>query len=126
MEVKQQHATDLTVRVAVTPQNKQEVVRVLDRVTSARGWVRTPAAPGLNELYNREVLYFSYGRNPRDMLITITDIKNVSELELSAFIEGSEPGLVEVVVDQFIADVRAIQSVSSVYKEDPRDSGHAL
>jgi hypothetical protein len=117
-EVKQ-HPTDLTVRVGVTSQSKQEVVRVLDRVTSAKGWVRTPAAPGLNELHKREVLFFSYGRHPRDMLITIHDIKKVTELELSAFFESSQPGLVEGVVAQFVADVRAVPGVSFVQEERP-------
>jgi hypothetical protein len=112
-----QHPTDLTVRVGVTQQSKREVVGVLDRVTSAKGWVRTPAAPGLNELHKREVLFFSYGRHSQDMLITIHDLKDVSELELSAFFEASAPGLVEGVAARFVAEVKTLPGVTSVREE---------
>jgi hypothetical protein len=115
-EVKK-HPTDLTVRVAVPMEGRAAVVGVLDRATSERGWARTPAAPGLNELAKREVLYFSYGRNPKEMLVTITDLKNPSELEVHAFFEATEPGLVEGVVAKFVAEVRTIPSVSSVQEE---------
>jgi hypothetical protein len=111
------HPTDLTVRVVVAPEGKGSVVEVLDRLTSEKGWVRTPAAAGLKELHNRDVIFFSYGRTPKDMLVTIHDLKKVTELEVSAFFEASEPGLVEGVVATFSNEVKSVPGVSAVYEE---------
>ncbi|HEY9199860.1 MAG TPA: hypothetical protein VIR60_10875 [Gammaproteobacteria bacterium] len=113
----EKHPTDLTVRVAAAEHQKEAVVAVLDQLTSEKGWVRTAAAPGLDELQNRKVIFFSYGRKPKEMLITITDLKTPAELELSAFFEPSAPGLVEGVVATFVARVKRIPGVSAVHEE---------
>lgn len=111
------HPTDLTVRVNVTPESKDSVVKVLDRVTAQKGWVKKPASSGLNELHKRDIIFFSYGRTPKDMLVVIHDLKKASELEVSAFFEASEPGLVEGVVAAFVAEVKSVPGVSAVREE---------
>lgn len=111
------HPTDLTVRVVVAPESKDSVVAVLDRLTIEKGWVRTPAASGLRELHGRDVIYFSYGRGPKDMLVTIHDVRRITELEVSAFFEASEPGLVEGVVTSFAKEVKSLPGVLSVSEE---------
>jgi hypothetical protein len=112
------HPTDLTIRLETTPEAKPAVVALLDRLSKERGWVRQNAAPGLNDLGNRKITYFSYGRRAKDILIVITDVKKESELEVSAFLEPEIPGVVEKVAAQFAVEAKAVSGVLSV-KEEP-------
>ena len=113
----QKHPTDLTIRFSVAPESKSTVVATLDRMAFERGWTKTGAAPGLDELAKRKVMFWSYGRHPKEMLLTITDIKKESELEVRAYFEPSIPGVVEEIATRFSAEVRSIPGVSSVVQE---------
>ena len=111
------HPTDHTIRVTVNASAKPAVVEVLDRLTAAHGWTKTKASGDLSDLTKRPIVFFSYGRNPKDMLITITDIKKDTELEVSAFFEDALPGVVEGVAKAFAIEVRSVPGVSQVEEE---------
>jgi hypothetical protein len=113
----QKHPTDLTLRIALTSESKAPVVAVLDRITSERGWKKTGSAPGLDEIAKRKVTFWSYGRTEKEMLLTITDIKKESELEVRAYFEPSISGTVEEVASKFATEARSVPGVSSVVQE---------
>ena len=113
------HPVDLAIRVSVRPEAKSSVVAVLDRIAAERGWTKTPADGDLRELFKREVIFWSYGRKPKEMLLVITDLKKPQELEVNAFFEPTIPGVVEEVAARFSAEVKSVPGVSSVV-EEPR------
>lgn len=108
------HPVDLSIRVTVDVAAKPSIVSLLDRITLARGWKKTRASVELSIFTNRPTLYFSYGRNSQDMLVTITDLKSESEIEVHAFFEESLPGVVEGVTREFTHEVKSLPGVKSV------------
>ncbi|MBA9848522.1 hypothetical protein D7S55_26610 [Ralstonia pickettii] len=71
----------------VAPEKYADFVRDLDAALGVQGLRKFAAAPGLDDLLGRPVLYFEYKRDVSEKtgFLVATDIKGVSKIEFLVF-----------------------------------------
>lgn len=81
------HTTELSVATS----EYRELVAAFDMIADGFGLKRLGAAPGLNELYGREVLFWTYevqDRAERRGALTVTDVKAPGTVLLRVYEDG--------------------------------------
>jgi hypothetical protein len=97
------------IRISVDPRAKEEVVALLTGISRTKGLGPTLAEPSLNELKGRTVVFFSFGRTRKEMLLTITDVLSNEELQIRAYYEPALPGVVESIVAELARRVPLVR-----------------
>ncbi|WP_194756337.1 hypothetical protein [Aliidiomarina indica] len=107
-----------TAEFNVATSDYEDIITALDMVAERFGLIRLGAAAGLNDLYGREVLFWTYevqDRHERRGALTVTDVKAPGTVLVRVYEDGfsdSEKGTrfvkeVSDVVDQFGGTLRS-------------------
>lgn len=73
--------------VNLQPERYGQFVSAMDAAMQQHGLTKFPAAPGLDDLRKRPVLFYLYKRDPSEkkLFLTMTDIEGVSTIKVDVF-----------------------------------------